>query len=79
MKTSWTYFASVILCLTVCYGAYPDSREEGEQIKQDILAWLDSINSIKCTYSLRIEGPSIGFEEQEVKFRWQGEDFYYEA
>lgn len=79
MKTSWTYFASVILCLTACYGAYPDSREEGEQIKQDILAWLDSINSIKCTYNLRIEGPSIGFEEQEVKFRWQGEDFYYEA
>lgn len=73
------YVALVILCLTVCYGAYPDSRVEGEQIKQEILAWLDSINSIQCIYRLRIEGPSVVFEEEEVKFRWQGKNFYYEA
>jgi hypothetical protein len=79
MKTSLMYVALVILCFTLCYGAYPDSRVEGEQIKQEILAWLDSINSIQCTYRLRIEGPSIFFEEKEVKFRWQGKNFYYEA
>jgi hypothetical protein len=79
MKIFLIYVALVILCLTVCYCAYPDSRVEGEQIKQEILAWLDSINSIQCTYRLRIEGPPTVFEIKEVKFLWQGQNFYYEA
>ena len=79
MKISLIHVAFVVLFLTLCSGAYPDSRVEGEQIKQQILSWLDSMHSLQCTYTLRIEGPAFGYQESEVKFLWQGQNFYYES
>ena len=54
--------------------------KKGEQIKEDLLAWLDSINSLQCEYIFRQDDPSSGlWKEEEILYRWQGNKQFYKA
>ena len=79
MKTFSTYVAFVVLLLTLCSGAYPDSRVKGEKIKQDILTWLHSIKSLQCNYTYRLDTPSGEWKEEKVEYRRQGDMEYYQS
>jgi hypothetical protein len=61
------------------FSELPGDLEAGKQIHQEILAWLDSIQSLQCTMKLRMESPSGVWKESEVEFRWQDSMLFYQA
>ncbi len=66
----YVFFLSLVVMLNA-YTALPGDREAGERIRQEVLAWLDSFNSLQCTYTHRWDMPTGEWKEEEVSFRWQ--------
>ncbi len=60
---------------------YPEFKTtaESERLRQHILAWIDSFESLACTYTYRWEEPSGEWQKEEIEFRYQGEWLWKEC
>ncbi len=54
------------------------STPEAEALRQHILAWIDSFESLECQYKYRFSMESGAWQEKEEKFRYQGEWLWFE-
>ncbi len=54
------------------------STPEAEALRQHILTWIDSFESLECSYTYRWNMESGGWQEKEEKFRYQGEWLWFE-
>ncbi len=48
-------------------------------MRQHILTWIDSFESLECSYTYRWNMESGGWQEKEEKFRYQGEWLWFES
>jgi len=54
-------------------------RVTGEQVKQNILDWLEAFKSLQCKYHYRFDLPSGEWKEEEIEYRWQNDMHYYQS
>ncbi len=83
VRHSKTYFVlALLLSLTGCSAvasAELQTTPEAETMRQHILAWIDSFESLECQYKYRFSMESGAWQEKEEKFRYQGEWLWFES
>ncbi len=78
-----TYVFLLLLLSLTGYSAIASaefkSTPEAEALRQHILTWIDSFESLECSYTYRWNMESGGWQEKEEKFRYQGEWLWFES
>ena len=68
-----------LLIIPAVSAELPGDRVAGEQIKQEILAWLDSFQSLQFKFRYRFDVSHGRWKEQEIEYRRQGNMIYYHS
>jgi hypothetical protein len=75
---------SLILLILIFFWGFqavsqlPGNEQEVERVKNTILSWFKSFESLECSYRYREDGPGL-WREEEVEYRWQGNMEYYQS
>jgi len=67
------------LLFPVAYAELPGDLSAGEQIRREILDWLDSIKSLQFKFRYRFDMPPDFWKDLEIEYRWQNDMVYYES
>jgi len=67
------------LLFPVANAELPGDLSAGEQIRQEILDWLDSIKSLQFKFRYRFDVPPDFWKDLEIEYRWQNDMVYYES
>ena len=68
-----------VLLFSVANAELPGDLSAGEQIRQEILDWLDSFKSLQFKFRYRFDVPLGRWKEHEIEYRWQDNMIYYHS